>query len=169
MHLHIGAYENHYQNDAELLFQEHAPQFFTHQDVKHFRQKLIDFHESPVEQKVKSPIFILVLNHLLSGIALVTREFDSPTYFQLLCIAVKKDRLRRGLGSHLMSHVIEQVKNLGGKYLILKTSHEPYNEQTRSFYLKHAFIPVGILPGYYPDVTPNYQTLEDCAIYSRKI
>ena len=57
----------------------------------------------------------------------------------LYWIAVRRDRQAKGTGSELLRWVEDDVRDAGGRLLIIETSSLPPYEPTRRFYLKHGY------------------------------
>jgi ribosomal protein S18 acetylase RimI-like enzyme len=69
----------------------------------------------------------------------------------LYWIAVDKTRHARGLGGELLRYVEGDVRDQGGRILLIETSSLPHYELTRRFYVKHGYDKVAVLPDYYSD------------------
>lgn len=79
----------------------------------------------------------------------------------LLNIAIDKRWRRRGIGSLMVRHILEQLMELGSRRIFLEV--RPSNTVAMAFYDKLGFFQIGIRPGYYHD------SGEDALVYSRDI
>jgi len=77
-------------------------------------------------------------------------EMTDRTWY-LYWIAVKKDIHARGIGSQLLKHVEEDIRNQDGRLLLIETSSLPHYGLTRKFYLKHGYEEAAILKDFYAD------------------
>lgn len=69
----------------------------------------------------------------------------------LYWIAVSKQTQAKGVGSQLLKHVEETVRQAGGRILIIETSSLPHYDLTRRFYLKHGYDQEARLRDFYAD------------------
>lgn len=71
--------------------------------------------------------------------------------WDLWWIAVDKTRQGRGLGKALLDAVEADVRERGGRLLLIETSSTPHYEPTRQFYLKRGYVIAATVPDYYAD------------------
>jgi ribosomal protein S18 acetylase RimI-like enzyme len=69
----------------------------------------------------------------------------------LYWIAVKRDIHAKGIGSKLLRHAEDDIRQRNGRVLFIETSSLPHYELTRKFYLKHGYEITGVLRDYYSD------------------
>ena len=69
----------------------------------------------------------------------------------LYWIAVNKQVQAKGVGSGLLTHAENVIRDKQGRVLFIETSSLPYYELTRRFYLKHGYEVTGTLRDYYAD------------------
>ncbi len=69
----------------------------------------------------------------------------------LYWIAVSKHTQARGLGGRLLRHAEEDIRQVGGRLLLIETSSLPHYELTRKFYLKHHYEQAAVLRDFYAD------------------
>ncbi len=69
----------------------------------------------------------------------------------LYWIAVAKQIQARGVGSGLLRHAEEEIREKAGRVLFIETSSLPHYDPTRRFYLKHGYEVTGVLRDYYAD------------------
>jgi GNAT superfamily N-acetyltransferase len=67
----------------------------------------------------------------------------------LYWIAVTKSRQAKGLGSRLLTHLEDDIRQSNGRMLLIETSSQPHYEPTRKFYLKHGYEQTAVLRDYY--------------------
>jgi ribosomal protein S18 acetylase RimI-like enzyme len=71
--------------------------------------------------------------------------------WHLWWIAVSRQTQARGLGSELLRFVEDDIRQLGGRLLVIETSSTPPYDPTRRFYLKHGYDQSATLPDFYAD------------------
>ena len=72
--------------------------------------------------------------------------------FDLYWIAVDPTLHGSGIGTLLLTHCEESIKNSGGSLVVVETSSLPKYEATRRFYRRHRYDETACLRGYYaPD------------------
>ena len=69
----------------------------------------------------------------------------------LYWIAVAKDIHARGVGSRLLRHAEDEIRQAQGRLLLIETSSMPHYELTRRFYLKHGYERACVLKDFYAD------------------
>lgn len=77
--------------------------------------------------------------------AMTERSWD------LWWIAVARDRHAQGIGSQLLRHAEDDIRQHKGRLLFIETSSLPHYEPTRKFYLQHGYEITGVLRDYYND------------------
>ncbi|MBQ4581381.1 MAG: GNAT family N-acetyltransferase [Clostridia bacterium] len=70
-----------------------------------------------------------------------SREADTPDYAELICIHSLPDRWRKGYGSRMMEHVLDDMASAGYQRVMLWVFAD--NLPARKFYEKHGFILAG--------------------------
>lgn len=73
------------------------------------------------------------------GFAYVEAERMTEGTFNLLAIAVKPEAQARGVGTALVSDLMQRLRNEGGRVLLVETSSLDEFAKTRSFYEGQAF------------------------------
>jgi ribosomal protein S18 acetylase RimI-like enzyme len=66
-------------------------------------------------------------------------------------IAVAADQQGRGLGGKLLAFAENDVRERGGRLLVVETSDTPHYEPTRRFYLKYGYTAATVIPDFYAD------------------
>ena len=69
----------------------------------------------------------------------------------LYWIAVAKDIHARGVGSRLLRHAEDEIRQAQGRLLLIETSSLPHYELTRRFYAKHGYERACIIADFYSD------------------
>jgi putative acetyltransferase len=67
---------------------------------------------------------------------------------------------RRGVGSTLLNHIIEQARHLGMTRLSLETGSWPYFHAARELYRRHGFVECRPFDGYVEDENSVFMTRE---------
>jgi putative acetyltransferase len=76
-------------------------------------------------------------NDVLLGMAAIKRIDDS--LYEVKSMHTSEASRGKGIGSKLLKHLIETVRNLGAKHLSLETGSWPYFQPARDLYLKFGF------------------------------
>lgn len=87
----------------------------------------------------------------LLGFAYYAPAAMTERTWYLYWIAVRKQLQARGSGSALLRRAEEEMRQAGGRLLLIETSSLPHYELTRRFYLKHAYEIAAVLHDYYSD------------------
>lgn len=82
--------------------------------------------------------------------------------WSLYWIAVAPDQQGRGLGRQLLEFVEREVKDDGGRLLLIETSALPRYLPTREFYLRRGYAPTAHIPDYYAEG-------DDLIIFSKRL
>ncbi|MCI0461571.1 MAG: GNAT family N-acetyltransferase [Gemmataceae bacterium] len=69
----------------------------------------------------------------------------------LYWIAVNKPIQAKGIGTALLHHAEDDVRQAQGRLFLIETSSLPHYEPTRRFYLKHGYEQAAVLRDYYAD------------------
>jgi ribosomal protein S18 acetylase RimI-like enzyme len=88
--------------------------------------------------------------HLLGYVYHAPEEMTDRTWY-LWWIAVAIDQQGRGLGANLLKFVEDDIRDQGGRLLVVETSDTPHYEPTRRFYLKHGYTATAHIPHFYAD------------------
>ena len=87
----------------------------------------------------------------VAGFAYYAPTVMTDRGWHLYWIAVSKHIHARGIGGALLKYVEEEIRDAGGRQLLIETSSLPHYEPTRKFYLKHAYEQACAQPDYYAD------------------
>jgi ribosomal protein S18 acetylase RimI-like enzyme len=82
--------------------------------------------------------------------------------FDLYWICVDREVGRRGIGRELVERVVNEVRSLGGRMIVLDTSGTPEYAPTRAFYESVGFAPAATVPEF-------YKPGDDLVIFSRRV
>ncbi|MGC8896896.1 MAG: GNAT family N-acetyltransferase [Bacteroidota bacterium] len=69
--------------------------------------------------------------------------------FDLYWIAVDPSWQSRGVGSELLSYAESQIREKGGRLIVIETSSQPTYEPTRRFYTNHGYSGLARIRDYY--------------------
>jgi GNAT superfamily N-acetyltransferase len=136
---------------------------------------LPDYFTTDVPEKISRDArlhggWVITEDEAVAGFAIVERRFTGAA--EVLWMAVRADRRRRGLGSTLLNHVLQAlhcdgVKLVQAKTLDASAGYEPY-VATRAFWQRHGFVQVDVidpLPGWPPG---NPAAIYLCALGSTR-
>ena len=82
--------------------------------------------------------------------------------FDLTMIAVRPDLQGAGRGASLMRHVEDDLRELGQRLLIVRTSGTPQYDGTRAFYRGLSYVEHGHVPDYWTDG-------DDLVLFTRRL
>lgn len=85
----------------------------------------------------------------IQGFIYIAPASLSQGTWELWWIAVEPSFQGKGLGSKMLRHAEELIRNQGGRQIYIDTSSAPLYEPTRNFYLRHGYQEAGRLPDYY--------------------
>lgn len=118
-------------------------------DAEAIEQMIHEFHE----QGTANHGGMLVYE---SGDDLVGMLYFAPRPFadrvwEVLMIAVDRDRQRQGIGSELLVATETIARDRNGRLMLIETSDKSDFERTRLFYRKHGYAEVARIPDYFTD------------------
>jgi ribosomal protein S18 acetylase RimI-like enzyme len=82
--------------------------------------------------------------------------------FDLYWIAVSPDAQGSGVGTSLLNHAEAQIRDSGGRLIVVETSSQPKYEPTRKFYLRNSYSEVARIRDY-------YRTGDDLVVYGKYV
>ena len=85
------------------------------------------------------------------GYAYYAPDVMTDASWYLYWIAVAKDHQGRGLGTVLLNHAENAIRDRGGRLLVIETSSTAIYDATRRFYLKHGYLQAATVPDFYCD------------------
>lgn len=85
------------------------------------------------------------------GFAYYAPSAMSERGWYLWWIAVERARRGEGLGSELLRHAEDEVRDAGARLMIIETSGQPRYEPTRRFYLAHGYQVAAVIKDFYAD------------------
>jgi ribosomal protein S18 acetylase RimI-like enzyme len=127
-------------------------------EIQALQEVLDDYHAHEKQYGHRSVTF--EKDGAILGFAYYAPAPMTDRTWYLYWIAVKKDIHARGIGSQLLKHVEEDIRNQNGRLLLIETSSLPHYGLTRKFYLKHGYEQAAILKEFYADG-------DDMVIFSR--
>jgi ribosomal protein S18 acetylase RimI-like enzyme len=78
--------------------------------------------------------YTCLLNDIIIGFAYCVPEKLTEGTFNILAIGVLKEFQGKGIGRSIITHIEEQLKDLGKRIIIIETSSEDSYQKTRKFY-----------------------------------
>jgi ribosomal protein S18 acetylase RimI-like enzyme len=143
--------------DAEAIIKDNFD-IFSHEDFSYFRQQFLEYLIEKQHTSHKSRILVMNIEDVASGVTILHAMPESVDYFKIELLAIKKHAQHKGHGSRLMKHAFDEIKKLGGKHVLVETAHERHNENAETFYKKHGFEKMGMLPHFYiPPANSSYK------------
>jgi len=96
-------------------------------------------------------IQVYELGGRLRGVVCFTERPFADRVWELQMIAVDGVEQRRGVGSGMLRAVEDQVRQRGGRLLLIETSDQGSFERTRQFYRSHGDVEAARIPDYFAD------------------
>lgn len=93
----------------------------------------------------------------LAGIGALKRL--SQTHAEIKSMRTAKPYLRRGVASHLLSHIVREAKSRGYSQLSLETGSMAYFQPARALYASFGFAPCAAFGDYLEDPNSVFMTL----------
>jgi ribosomal protein S18 acetylase RimI-like enzyme len=118
-------------------------------EIQALQEVLDDYHAHEKEVGHRSITF--EKDGAMLGFAYYAPAPMTDRTWYLYWIAVKKDIHARGIGSQLLKHVEDDIRQQNGRLLLIETSSLPHYGLTRKFYLKHGYEEAAILKDFYSD------------------
>lgn len=122
---------------------------FKPMEIVALREVLDDYHDRVQGQGHRS-ITYEHEGHAIGFAYFAPAAMTDRTWY-LYWIAVAKHTQARGTGSALLRHVEHDIREAGGRLLLIETSSLPHYEPTRRFYLKHGYEIGCVLSDFYAD------------------
>ncbi len=91
----------------------------------------------------------LVVEGKIQGFAYFAPAAMTDRTWYLWWIAVTTDVQTRGIGSQMIAHVEQEIREQRGRVLLVETSSLAHYEPARKFYTKHGYAQEATLRGYY--------------------
>ena len=138
------------QSDAEAILALTAGTgFFKPMEVETLEEVLIDFFDH--NHHFAHRCFVWEeAGRVLGYVYHAPEEMTDRTWY-LWLIAVATDQQGRGLGAKLLAFVENDIREIGGRLLVVETSDTAHYEPTRRFYLKHGYTAAATIPDFYAD------------------
>lgn len=123
--------------------------FFKPMEVDTLREVLDDYHAGNADLGHRA--FVSDEGGRLLGYVYHAPAAMTDRTWYIYWIAVAADHQGQGLGGRLLAHAEDDVRNLGGRLLLIETSSTSHYEPTRRFYLKHGYALAATVEDYYAD------------------
>ena len=118
-------------------------------EVETLREVLADYHKEEREKGHRAFVWE-VEGRILGYVYHAPEEMTDRTWY-LWWIAVDSTAQRRGLGSMLLAFVEQDIRDHGGRLLLVETATLDEYEPTRRFYLKHGYTHAATIADFYTD------------------
>jgi len=123
--------------------------FFKPIEVEALRGVLDDYHAGGRDEGHRS--FAWEEGGRILGYVYQAPTAMTDRTWHLYWIAVDASLQGRGLGAKLLAFVEQDIRDHGGRLLIVETSSTPHYEPTRRFYPKHGYTQAATVPDFYAD------------------
>jgi ribosomal protein S18 acetylase RimI-like enzyme len=119
-------------------------------ELETLREVLADYHAHDREQGHRAFAWEEEDGRVVGYVYHAPTPMTDRTW-HLYWIAVDATRQGRGLGGKLLAAVEADIRERGGRLLVVETSSTPHYEPTRRFYLKHGYTLAATVPDLYAD------------------
>jgi len=133
----------------KLIAIAQGTQVFKPMEITALQEVLDDYHAHAKHMGHQS-ITYEIKGEILGFAYYAPAAMTDHTWY-LYWIAVAKHTHARGVGSQLLRHVEEEIRNRQGRLLLIETSSLPHYDLTRRFYLKHHYEQAAVLKDFYMD------------------
>ncbi len=131
-----------------ILAEETA--MFKPAEIQALREVLDDYHST--NQELGHLCVTDEENSRIMGFAYYAPASMTDRTWYLYWIAVSKSVQARGIGTALLRHVENDIRDARrGRLLLIETSSLPHYDLTRRFYLKHGYDRLATLSDFYAD------------------
>jgi N-acetylglutamate synthase-like GNAT family acetyltransferase len=114
------------------------------------------------DDTAKLPTFAIEQDGRIIGFLTLREHF--PTAWEVHCMAVEAQARGKHLGSRLLQHSEDWLRENGVEFLQVKTvaatSKSPEYAQTRKFYEAQGFVPIEIFPELWDPWNPALQCIK---------
>jgi ribosomal protein S18 acetylase RimI-like enzyme len=132
---------------AEIVKMLHITPEFTTAEVE-VAEELIDLN---LQHSTASGYHILVAEADLTPAGYICYGPTPLTEgtWDIYWIAVDADKQRRGIGSALLTNAENEIKEAGGRLVLIETSSRAEYEKTRRFYSNQQYEQIACIPDFY--------------------
>jgi ribosomal protein S18 acetylase RimI-like enzyme len=113
--------------------------------------ELVDIALTRKDQDDYHPCVLVEEDGTVAAYACFGKNAMTKATFDLYWIATRSDRMGKGYGRAILSHVEEEVRRRGGRLLVIETSSQESYGTTREFYDKVGCTLAARLPDYYDE------------------
>jgi len=113
--------------------------------------ELVDIALTQNGQDDYHPCVLVEEDGTVAAYACFGKNAMTKATFDLYWIATRSDRMGKGYGRAILSHVEEEVRRRGGRLLVIETSSQESYGTTREFYDKVGCTLAARLPDYYDE------------------
>jgi ribosomal protein S18 acetylase RimI-like enzyme len=136
-------------DDEALIELTTATGYFKPIELSTLREVLSDYHKE--DRLAGHRAFLWEEEGRLIGFVYYAPTPMTDRSWHLYWIAVAAGAQGRGFGGRLLEFVENDVRERGGRMLLIETSLLPHYESTRRFYFKYGYSAVAQIPDYYAD------------------
>lgn len=129
-------------------------------EIDTLRHVLDDFHNGDAEKGDRAVTYETDGKPI--GFAYFGPTAMTDRTWHLYWIFVERTTQARGLGAKMMKYTESEIRNAGGRLLIVETSGLPNYELTRKFYRKLDYQQVATIPDFYADG-------DDMVVFSKRL
>ncbi len=137
------------EDTPALIALAESTQVFKSLEIQALREVLDDYHAANRAEGHRS--ITQELQGRIAGFAYYAPAALTDRAWYLYWIAVSKSVQAQGLGSSLLRHVEDDIRQQNGRILLIETSSLPHYEPTRRFYMKHDYEELAVLRDFYAD------------------
>ncbi len=116
-------------------------------EIQALREVLDDYHAE--NERLGHRAVSFERGGTVAGFAYYAPAAMTEGTWYLWWIAVRKEGQAQGVGGALLRHAEAEVRQTGGRHLLIETSSQPHYELTRRFYLRHGYEQHAVIRDFY--------------------
>jgi ribosomal protein S18 acetylase RimI-like enzyme len=116
-------------------------------EIEALREVLEDYHATLANQGHRS-LTCESAGEILGFIYFAPAAMTDRSWY-IYWVAVGKQRQGQGLGGLMLAQAEREIRQSGGRLLLIETSSLPHYQPTRDFYRKHGFEQEAVVRDYY--------------------
>ncbi len=139
----------HPQETGHLMAIARGTGVFKPMEIDALGEVLDDYHQGNLQQGHRA--VTIERDGRAIGFAYFAPTAMTDRTWHLYWIFVEQQTRAKGIGAQLLKYTEQEIRQAGGRLLIIETSALPVYDLTRKFYLKHGYEQEAIVRDFYAD------------------
>lgn len=139
----------HPQETGHLMAIARGTAVFKPMEIEALGEVLDDYHQGNLHQGHRAVTY--ERDGRAIGFAYFAPTAMTDRTWHLYWIFVEQQLRAKGTGAQLLKYAEEEIRQAGGRLLIIETSALPIYDLTRKFYLKHGYDQEAVIRDFYAD------------------